>query len=476
MKIEAIAELVGINTQGAVLDYGDEPDLANRLIEDLGGNDNLGTDEDRLYRFDEDLCTWSEVRHEDARRLLFTRYERASVRAGISKNGQPNYKPMSLSSRKASGTVRVALDKIRRRGFMDLVNRSALDSPGVLFQNGWRSIDGHLSAPDRDAYVLESVRLPIAYSDSAMCPEWMAMLRRIWPPDLVELPDFETRVGVLQEFFGAALFGMATRFQKVLLLVGSGANGKSVVVKTMERLFPIDACTSVPIQRMADPYYAELLLGSRVNLVGELPSREVFDTSDFKGIVDGGLIVARRIREAPISFHPITAHVFSANSLPQTSDSSDGFWRRFLALNFPRRFKTTDPDYNPDVLRLVHAELPGIARWAVDGAVKLDDQRRYTSNDASDAVLTEWRRESNSVALFVHERCTIDPDAEFAAGNLYRAYRTWCDDSGLKPFSIVNFGKRVQGLGVVRKRIASGNTYGIDIKTAVNHTRTYEKW
>lgn len=433
-----------------ILEHGDEPDIANRLMQDIGRQQNLASEGDRIYRYDEDVGTWAEVDQAWLRGELYRRYERAEIRTYKTdrKTGEvlEGAKPLHLSSRMAAGVVSVLRDKIERRRFL------GLGQPvGVPFANGLVTVDGRIRPFERGDHIREGQRLRIEYDRQAICPEWIAVLGRIWP---MGGEEFDLRVQALQEFFAAALFGLGPKFQKVLVLVGEGANGKSVVSKVLRAMFPASVCTAVPIQRMSDPYYTEMLLDSAVNVVGELPAADVYEASGFKDIVDGGQITARRIREAPITFSPRAAHLFATNTLPAVTDHSDGFWRRWLALDFPRQFLPTDEDYDPDIVEKLLGELPGIARWAVDGAARLIERKRYVDMEASEKVLDEWRCQSNSVAIFATEHLERDADHTIAAGAVYRMYSDWCSANGFKAVNLTNFGNRIKGLKFTKRRSA----------------------
>lgn len=460
---------------GPVLDWGDEPELADQLIRDLGGQDHLATESDRLYRFDPSVGTWDEVNQSWLRGQLFKGYERAWIcsEREDKKTGEmvEVWKPLKLSARTASGVVSVVLDKVDQRDFL------RLDQPlGVPFANGLVDLSGRLRPFQRDDWIREGQRLTIEYDRRAVCPEWIGMLRRIWPTK--DVNEFNARVQMLQEFFAAAMFGLATKYQKVLVLVGTGQNGKSIISKVLRALFPSSVCTAVPIQRMADPYYTEMLLNSRVNVVGELPAADVYEASGFKDIVDGGTVTARRIREAPITFEAKAAHLFAANTLPPVTDHSDGFWRRWMALDFPRRFRETDDDYDPDILNKVLAELPGIARWVVDGAAPLVARKHYVDLEASNAVLDEWKCDSNSVAMFASERLQKDIDGSVPSSEMYRAYATWCGDNGFKAVNATNFGKRVSALGFEKRKSCGIMLYRAKFQLAVvnNEQERFNRW
>jgi len=441
----------GEQSRDVVINHGDEPELADLLTEDIGGRDNLATAVERIYRFGPEDGTWDEVDQAWLRARLYSGYERAWIRKRtVKKDGgvEESFRPLKLGDRMAKSVVSVLSDKVARRGFLELPQPL-----GVPFANGLVTPDGVLRPFQRDDYIREGQRLEIEYDPTAMCPEWLSALRRIWP---CEVSEFELRVQVLQEFFAAALFGIATRYQKVMVLIGDGANGKSVVADILRALFPDSVCTAVPIHRMSDPYYAEMLLNSRVNIVGELPSSEVYEASGFKGVADGSPVTARRIREAPITFIPRAAHLFAANALPPVSDHSHGFWRRWIALDFPRRFSPTDADYDPEIISRIRAELPGVARWAVDGAAPLIARKGYVDLQVSMDILDGWKRESNSVAMFAHERMEHDEDGRLPASALYRAYADWCGANGFKAMNLTNFGRKLSKGDGFRKMKTGG--------------------
>ena len=73
-----------------------------------------------------------------------------------------------------------------------------------------------------DARVFATSALRYDYDPSATCPLWETTIREILP---LRGPE-DHRVDVLQEFLGYSLLVGDFRFEKFLVLVGSGANGK----------------------------------------------------------------------------------------------------------------------------------------------------------------------------------------------------------------------------------------------------------
>src|SRR5262249_22658916 len=82
--------------------------------------------------------------------------------------------------------------------------------------------------------------LPYPYVSDADCPRWHAFLDH-------NLEGHEDRIALLQEWFGYCLTVDTTQ-QKFLMLVGEGANGKSVICAVQEGMLGSDNCSNVPLE------------------------------------------------------------------------------------------------------------------------------------------------------------------------------------------------------------------------------------
>jgi phage/plasmid-associated DNA primase len=84
------------------------------------------------------------------------------------------------------------------------------------------------------------------------------------------------------------------------------------------------------------------------------------------------------------------------------------------------------------------------------------------------AATSAYKAESDPVGLFILERCVIGPDQRVGAGELYKAYHSWAQDSGLKDWERLNSTKfgRVMGERFEKKQQSKGNVYlGIGLLT-----------
>ncbi len=108
--------------------------------------------------------------------------------------------------------------------------------------------------------------------------------------------------------------------------------------------------------------------------------------------------------DTPFEYRPRAGHIFSANSLPSTADVSHGFFRRFLIVRFTRDMEAAPGSRKDAAKHVIASDIVGIAAWAIEGAARLQRQGGFTIPPSSEEAISEWRRASNSVLLFIDEK------------------------------------------------------------------------
>lgn len=302
--------------------------------------------------------------------------------------------------------------------------------------------------------------LPFPWAPDAKAPRWDRYLREVFQGEA----DAEDRIRLLAQFVGACLFGVAPRFERVVMLAGGGENGKSVTLTAVSALFPPEARSAIPPQDFGDDNKGAALAGKRLNVVNELPDSEILAGETFKAIVTGDEITRRRAYEQTLTFRSRAGHLFAANRLPGSSDKSWGFWRRWIVVEFNRRF--TAADREPGLGDWIVAnELPGIAAWAVRGAADLLSDGNYNVPESSRRVLSRWQLSSDPLMLFLSD-CTAPAHGEdpwVSATELYVAYTGWCTANGYRAMSSGHMGERLQIAGVSRRR-SNGSKFALRLR------------
>lgn len=233
-------------------------------------------------------------------------------------------------------------------------------------------------------------RYSCAYTPEAPCPRWLQFLEESFAVDR----DGAEKIALLQEFVGACLFGVAPRFERVFLLIGCGANGKSTFISVVSGLFPPGTVSAIAPQHMAHDYSAAALAGVQLNACNELPDLDILSSERFKCIVSGQAVQARRIYGSPFIVTPIAGHLFACNELPGSVDGSEGFWRRWCVVSFNRQVEE-HAQIKGFAEVILADERAGVLAWGVEGARRLLRAGRYSVAPSSRADTEEWKREAN---------------------------------------------------------------------------------
>jgi P4 family phage/plasmid primase-like protien len=306
--------------------------------------------------------------------------------------------------------------------YIETATRSTPPDPNpdyINLRNGrlnWRSGNLELHSPD----IFEVAQLPVVYDPNAVCPHFDRYLETTLEPEIIPL---------VEEVIGYCLIP-DTRFEKAVMCVGGGGNGKSVLLDTITALQGNENASAVALQDLEDNRFSVAeLYGKLANIFADLDNRALNSSSIFKTLVTGDRITAERKFGQPFSFRPFARLIFSANSLPPCKDRTHAFYRRWLIIPFERTFEGKNAD---NELRLkLRNELPGILNRALRGLQRLFTEGKFTEPQAVKAALEEYRRDNDTVASFVAEHAVEEANATTLKKKFYQNYRKWCETQGL---------------------------------------------
>lgn len=229
---------------------------------------------------------------------------------------------------------------------------------------------------------------------------------------------------------------MHTHQKAVLFFDPFGRAGKGTLERIIRGLVPASFITAVSPFVWHKEYFVASLAGARLNVVGELSDDVPIPAAMFKTVTGGDLITGRHPTHRPIMFKNEAAHLFMSNHMINTRDHSEAFFSRWLIVEFPNSRLRSGQPLDPTLAdRIVANELSGIAQWALDGAVRLMRNGSFSKSAAHDRLMAQWRRSSNSLVEFIHERCVLRPGLLSRRSGFYMEYATWCKDNGRRPFA-----------------------------------------
>lgn len=306
------------------------------------------------------------------------------------------------------------------------VDPSAVDhQPDLLaFRNGTVDLRTGLMRPHRKADLL-TYCLHIDYVPFAECPRWEAFLTEIFP-NMDDMPAY------VQRLCGYGVTGHTSE-QCFAVLWGSGANGKSVLTDTLTATFR-GITSTTPFSTFEEkqgggiPNDIAALRGARYVMASEGESGKPMSEAVLKRVTGKDEITARFLRQEFFTYKPSFLLMLATNFKPRFKGQDEGLWRRVKLIPFTRYFAPEERDYSLDQKLLAEAE--GIAAWAVRGAMEWYRSGLQDPKQIQEAT-QEYRRTSDALAGFFPGVLEESDGGEMTAGDVYRAYKQWCEAEGL---------------------------------------------
>lgn len=332
-------------------------------------------------------------------------------------------------------------------------------NPVFSFMNGTLELDTGTFREHRQSDYC-SLILDYDYDPEARCPRWERFI------DEITLENGQNG-HVLQQIAGYVMYPNC-KFQKIFCLIGAGANGKSVYLEMLEKVYSKENCTHIPPAQMTNEFWLVNLKNSYLNFAAEIDADFAKVESTIKMLSDGSTMQASYKGKNHISFSPRAKHVFACNAMPETR-TIQGMERRMVLIDFPVQFVENPEPGNyrqkPRDINLqakLDAELSGIFNWCYQGYLDLMRTDSFTDPTSQDEFIREFRENSNPVEIFVHECAETFQDVVVKSA-VYAKYKTWCDENGHLPKAANRFHKSF--------KIAMGDAILFDGQRMINGNR-----
>ena len=304
-------------------------------------------------------------------------------------------------------------------------------------------------------------QIPVEYTPGAMAPRFDRFLDEIFAGD----DDAKDKRRLVLELIGYSLLSTC-RYEKFVILVGNGANGKSVLMDVLRGLCGHENVAAVQPNSLENSFQRASLHGKLVNVVTEIAEGAVFNDAAIKAIVSGEPMSVENKLQNPFVMTPTATCWFGTNHMPHTRDFSGALFRRAEVIPFNNKFVGDDCD--PQLKGKLMAELPGILLMALDAIGEVMQTNKFAEPASAAAAKKAWRLEADSVQQFLDERCVVGGDARTPKGDLYRNYQYWSDDAGVrKPLTHKSFTRRLALLDIDEVRTMTARYYhGVRLLTA----------
>lgn len=256
----------------------------------------------------------------------------------------------------------------------------------------------------------------------------------------------ERLLNLLWQVIGVTIYpGMG--FQKIIALVGSGYNGKGTLQRLCMGLLPESAYTGIdPRELVNNRFKPAELFGKTANICGDIERFTFNSTAELKKITGDDPINAERKMGHPFTFINQATILIAANKMPQSRDTSDGWFRRWHIVPLERKIPgRPDRSLEPRMKE----ELEGVLVKAVLALREAMEQGGFDEPEESKRALREYQHACNSIALFINERITFGAHLEVPISRkvIYNVYKEFCRDERLEIESRQRFYESLEDMG-----------------------------
>jgi putative DNA primase/helicase len=232
----------------------------------------------------------------------------------------------------------------------------------------------------------------------------------------------------------------------IFCLVGNGANGKTSFQRLLTKFLGNDNCTSTELDTLMDSRFESTKLYKKlVCLMGETNFNAISRTSFIKKLSGQDTISFEMKGKQAFDGLNYAKIIIASNNLPVSTDVSDGFYRRWMVIDFDQQFDGCDGDIIESIpecewsslARKCVELLPGILeRNAIFGQGNLEERRQ------------KYILASNPLSLFLEKFYEESPDGYIRYSEMYASYNRFRTSLKKRTVSPKEFSTRLSELGI----------------------------
>ena len=210
----------------------------------------------------------------------------------------------------------------------------------------------------------------------------------------------------------------------------SSANGKSTIMKIMNKLYGSDNSVAISLQDLIyNRFMGQQLDNKLINCYADINAKKIIDLDKFKLFISGDSVTVERKGGHPYLIEPYAKHYFSTNTLPEIEEDNTAVYRRFIIIEFPISFEQNKDLGLFDKLT-TKEELEGIMYLLLRIAKRLEKNRQFTYEQTPDEIRMRWKEQSNAVFELIEKSGMINkkPDRRIPIQEFYTSYIKFCKE------------------------------------------------
>lgn len=314
----------------------------------------------------------------------------------------------------------------------------------INFKNGILCMKTLTLKPHSQTHIFLN-QIPHNWNPKATCTEWEKFFDEVTGCD----EDRELLI-----FSLAYCLYRARPFDKSIMLIGVGSNGKTVLLNGFRELLGKENTSSRTIHELCyDRFASADLVGKLANISGDLSNSKLGNTGIFKRITGKDPMTVQKKFLHSEQADIYVKLIFATNQPPEPkTDVSLAFFRRWNLITFPHIFMGDEKDsYKIDKLTTTE-ELEGLAVKLVASLKQLIEQGGFPEVLSVEEIKQAYMRKANPIQSFT-EDCIFEKEGGLVrTEELYKAYSDYCKNHHYSAEGKNKFKNLIEKLGYLYGR------------------------
>lgn len=355
-----------------------------------------------------------------------------------------------------------------------------IDQNSVAFENGVLDLEtAEFSEHSKDHVQISMMHF--SYDPLAECPRWDKFLDQVLP--------LKSKQMIIQEFLGSIYIDRKqTKMEQMLILKGSGSNGKGVIFETITGILGKENVTNFGLDSLLTGVDQKkniaMINGKKLNYCSEIQALTSGKFTDrLKTLISGEPTEARALYGENFMAQDIPLLIANCNKLPKLEDSSYGMQRRVIIIPFN---KTIPLELQDNALSVKLAkEYSGIFNWLLEGRARFIKRGfKFTKCEEVRQSIEEFTASNSQVVRFMMAKeyypmfesiADIKP-ARILVTDLYNQYLLWCKEAKeKKPKTLLLFSKELSEAGYSKTKVMKGTVFNVYGEAATKLVEAQER-
>ena len=235
--------------------------------------------------------------------------------------------------------------------------------------------------------------------------------------------------------------------ERIIVLLGAGANGKSTFLKILYTLLGMRNICSTSLEALSKSRFETTRLYKKLAvIIAETNLSNLENSQIIKRLSSGKDVIPIEFKNKGLTeFVNYAKLIIATNNLPPTDDKTDGFYRRWKVIEFPNQFEK-EIDVLSDLTTNDYENLACRCLNVLDDLLK----RRCFTNDGDIASRrVAYENKSNPFDKFWEDSISEDnPDSDIPSWEFEKEYNIYLKANRLRSVSSKTIGKLMKDKGI----------------------------